>query len=686
MRYDRDLKTKLISFIRSSLQKFAKSIPITDHEARGVTGREDVLTLLYSEKAGPSGRSLLSTLLIAGSALALSACGVAQSADTDLAVLPDLAPVETRLPEDEIIYFVMPDRFENGNPDNDRGGIDGDRLDHGFDPTHTGFYHGGDLQGLTDQLDYIRGLGATAIWLTPIFENKPVQGPPGLESSGYHGYWITDFTNVDPHLGTRDDFRAFVDAAHAKGMKVYMDIITNHTADVIKYQECHGPDAPEDLRSKGDCPYRSLGDYPYTTRGGPDGEPINEGFLGDDPRHQTPENFARLTDTDHSYSVFIPEDEVDVKVPAWLNDPVYYHNRGHTTWRGEDSLYGDFAGLDDLMTSHPKVVDGMIEIYKQWITEYRVDGFRIDTAKHVNPAFWTKVIPALEAHAASLGIEHFHIFGEVYEFDPGQLAVFTHRDDLPTVLDFAFQGAVRSFVIDGAAGESLDRLFKADHVYADSARMGRRLPTFLGNHDMGRFAGMVREAFPDADSDEVLARTRLAHGMMLMSRGVPTIYYGDEQGFVSDGGDQGAREPLFESQVGSYNDNTLLGTDKTTADRNFDMDHPLYRAIREMSALRLGHEALRRGEQIVRHADLEESLFVMSRFDPADTAEYVIAANAETTPKTIRFPVDGRSLAWSPLLGECAAKTVAPGTYEVTIPALGMVVCRSGFGEDGDGE
>jgi glycosidase len=115
--------------------------------------------------------------------------------------------------------------------------------------------------------------------LTPIFANKPVQGPPGQESSGYHGYWITDFTRVDPHLGTDADFKAFVDAAHARGMKVYMDIIANHTADVLYPAECEG---------QGQCPYRSIADYPYQRRGGTSGVPINPGFDGTD--------FSKLTD------------------------------------------------------------------------------------------------------------------------------------------------------------------------------------------------------------------------------------------------------------------------------------------------------------------------------------------------------------------------------------------------------
>src|SRR3546814_18425527 len=95
-------------------------------------------------------------------------------------------------------------------------------------------------------------------------------GPKGQESAGYHGYWVTDFTQVDPHLGTNADFKALVDAAHAKGMKVYMDILINHTADVIEMAECKGYD----------CPYRSRDDYPYSRRA-LDGAPVNAGFAGD---------------------------------------------------------------------------------------------------------------------------------------------------------------------------------------------------------------------------------------------------------------------------------------------------------------------------------------------------------------------------------------------------------------------
>ena len=188
-----------------------------------------------------------------------------------------------RSAEDEIVYFVLPDRFENGDAKNDRGGLSGDRLTTGFDPSHKGFYHGGDLKGLVSRLDYIQGLGATAIWLGPIYKNKAVQGGPGQETAGYHGYWITDFLSVDPHFGNDADMKAFVAATHALGMKVYLDIITNHTADVIQYRECAGVA----------CPYRSKGDFPYSRRGGVQGPVLNAGFAGDGLR--TTANFAKLT-------------------------------------------------------------------------------------------------------------------------------------------------------------------------------------------------------------------------------------------------------------------------------------------------------------------------------------------------------------------------------------------------------
>lgn len=617
----------------------------------------------------------LTAFILAASCLLASGCSTVAEAQNPVA-----APgYGDRLPQDEVIYFVMPDRFENGDPSNDMGGVDGDRLSHGFDPTDNGFFHGGDLKGLTNRLDYIQSLGATAIWLTPIFENKPVQGPPGLESAGYHGYWITDFLNVDPHIGTREDFKAFVDAAHARGMKVYMDIISNHTADVIQYRECSDTAAPGDEVGEEGCVYRSVGDYPWTTRGQADGERINDGFGG--ASLATVESFEKLDESDWAYHPFVPEGEEGIKTPGWLNDVLLYHNRGNSDFEGESSRMGDFAGLDDLMTEDPRVVAGFIDIYKQWITDFRVDGFRIDTAKHVNPEFWAEFSPAIVDHAKSLGIEHFHVFGEVYEFDPGHLATYTTRDRLPSVLDFAFQGAVRDVVVNGAPARTLERLFDVDYAYADGLDTAAILPTFLGNHDMGRFAGFLREADPEMSDDDTLARLKLAHAMLMFSRGVPTIYYGDEQGFVSDGGDRGARENMFPSKVADYNDNDLVGTDRTTAEDNFDTAHPLFKAIADMASIRQAHEALRRGHQLIRHSDEDGALFAMSRFSANGGREYLIAFNSGNEPLSAQVEVSALAQDWTGLHGECTPASSAPGSYAIEVAPIDFLICYSDLEE-----
>ena len=585
-------------------------------------------------------------------------------------------PAADRLPMDEVVYFMLPDRFENGSTENDTGGFPGGPLEHGFDPTAKGFYQGGDLVGLTRRLDYIQGMGATAIWLGPIFKNKPVQGGPGQESSGYHGYWITDFTRPDPHLGTPEELKAFVDAAHDRGMKVYMDIITNHTADVISYRECYDESYTGPDKVDGPCTYRSVADYPYTTRGGVDGETINEGFLGDAPHVATRENFAKLTNPNYAYTPYVPEGEEDVKVPAWLNDITLYHNRGETTWAGENSLYGDFAGLDDLFTANPVVVDGMIDIFKDWITQYGVDGFRIDTTRHVNPEFWQAFLPAMKDHAASLGNPHFYMFGEVYDPDPGALARFTTVDGFDQVLDFGFQQAVFEVVSGQEPTERLIRFLRADDVYGPGAMKGLNQPTFLGNHDMGRFSGMVKQAIPGISQDELLARTLIGHSLMFTMRGVPVIYSGDEQGFVSDGNDQLAREPLFPSRTEVYNDNDLIGTDATTADSNFDVGHPIYRHIRQLSDMRAEHAAFRRGAMEPRLSELDGGAFAFSRFDPVDGTEYLVVANISDETRTINTRVEPDSDAFESVYGTCPAQAVATATAQVTVPPFGLVVCR----------
>lgn len=571
-----------------------------------------------------------------------------------------------RLPEDEVIYFLLPDRFDNGDPRNDHGGIKGGRLKDGFDPTHKGFYQGGDLKGLVRRLDYLQGLGATAIWFAPVFKNKPVQGPAGQETAGYHGYWVIDFTRVDPHFGENADFKAFIDAAHARGMKVYMDIITNHTADVIKFADCE---------AAGKCDYRSIADYPYQRRGGVGGASINPGFLGETVR--TEGNFARLTDPNYAYTLSTPAAERKVKVPAWLNDPLLYHNRGDSVFRGESNTMGDFVGLDDLMTEHPRVVAGMIDVYGSWIDRFGIDGFRIDTARHVNPEFWQAFVPAMLARARARGIPNFHIFGEVAndDFNTGFLAKHTVEDKLPTVLDFAFKQAALRSLAGGQPTEIWREFLNQDVLYAGGTATARQLPTFLGNHDQGRFAYYVREGNKAAGPDELLQRVMLGHVLMFTWRGVPTVYSGDEQGFVGDGGDQDAREPLFGSKTASYLDNDLLGTDRTNAQANFRTDHPLYRLIGELARIRTGSLALRRGDTRLLGAEDTPGLLAFSRSVPGE--QVIVAVNTSAQPITRNVAVAADITGLAALRGPCPAAPVAPGTIRITLPAFGHAICRT---------
>jgi len=582
------------------------------------------------------------------------------------AAVSSASDFRARLPQDEVIYFVLPDRFENADPSNDGGGLSGDRLKTGYDPTGKGFFHGGDLKGLTKRLDYIRGLGATAVWVAPVFKNRVVQGPPGQESAGYHGYWITDFTQVDPHLGTNADFKALVDAVHARGMKFYMDIVVNHTADVLYFAECEG---------KQQCPYRSIADYPYQRRGGVTGAPINTGFAGE--RDGSEANFSKLTDPNYAYTVKVAPADKDIKRPAWLNNPIYYHNRGDSLFRGESSTMGDFVGLDDVFTENPRVVSGMIDIYGTWIDKYGVDGFRIDTAQHVNAEFWQQFVPAMLQRAKARGIPNFHIFGEVAtsDMDPAHTAVNTRVDKLPAVLDFSFTRAVVDVLAGTAGTDELAKLFRADPLYEGGAEAALQLPTFIGNHDAGRFPMLIRHFMPNVTDAELLRREMLANAMLLTLRGVPTIYYGDEQGFVGKGGDQDARQDMFASKVASYNEDRLLGTSSTTAQPNFNPDHPLYREIAGLARIRTSHRALTRGLQLIRYSQDKPGLFAVSRFDPDTNREMLLVFNTSTEPLRQRVRVETRSTEFEALAGTCPARADAPGSVSIDLPALGYAVC-----------
>ena len=568
--------------------------------------------------------------------------------------------------QDDVFYFVLTDRFANGDPVNDYGDdpggdADADVIRHGFRPSDKKFYHGGDLAGLINQLDYLEGLGVSALWITPPFVNKPTQPDSGSAlgvGAGYHGYWILDYENADPHLGSNAELQAFIDAAQARGMKVFFDIVVNHTADVISYAE-------------GEFSYRNKEDFPYKDA---------DGAVFDDRDYVGGATFPTLDPAvSFPYTPIFPNpgDET-AKNPAWLNNPIYYHNRGDSSFVGENSLYGDFFGLDDLFTEHPDVVAGYIDIFTNLIDEFGIDGFRIDTVKHVNLELWQELGPAVMAHAAAQGKEDFYMFGEVFDGNPVFKSRYTTAGALPSVLDFGFNGQAINFAAGGGATNNLRDFFDLDDYYTDADSNAYGLATFLGNHDIGRFGYFVQNARPAASPAEQLARMRLGHGLLFFARGFPVLYYGDEQGFTGSGGGELARQDMFPSQVAEYNDDVLIDTRATTAVDNFDPTHPLYRGFAAFAALRDEHVALRRGAQIHRYSSPNAGIYAFSRIDRDEQVEYVLAFNNAAGTRRATFPVYLSDGFYAPLYPPTAATLrSAGGRLTVDVPPLSFVIYRA---------
>ena len=563
---------------------------------------------------------------------------------------------------DEFFYFAMTDRFANGNPANDSGGdSSGDPLINGYLPTDKGYYHGGDIAGLFSKLDYLEGLGVTAVWISPPFTSKWVQGNSTIagSSSAYHGYWQVDFTQIDPHFGTNQEMVDLVSEAHSRGMKVFFDVILNHTADVISYEG-------------GVFTYRNKSDYPYRDA---------SGNVFDDRDYAGTGAFPSLDPAvSFPYVPFIPDpDEATIKNPDWLNNPIYYHNRGDSTFSGENSLYGDFVGLDDLFTEHPDVVNGLIDIHKNMITEFGIDGFRVDTVKHVNDELWERFVPEILTHANAQGIPDFFLFGEVFSGDPAYTSRYTTALPYPSVLDFGFDGAAKQFAVYSQPTDQLRDFFTGDDYYTDNDSNAYALVKFIGNHDIGRVGREIDLANAGASDSERVARARLANALMAFSRGAPLLYYGDEQGFTGDGGDKDARQDMFPSQVASYNDDDLIGTDKTTADDNFDPSHPLYQSFSNFAALRDAHLALRQGAQIQRYSEGGAGIFAFSRIERTEKVEYIVALNNSEASDTATFGTDSPNTTFSAIypVGGALLTSDSTGNVTVQVPELEFVVYRA---------
>ena len=509
-------------------------------------------------------------------------CGVGPTfAATDYSSLSK--PVFRTAQSDESIYFIMTDRFENGDSSNDFGGlVQGDSAS-GYAPADIGGWHGGDFKGITRRLDYIKSMGFTSIWITPPVKQKFVQG----DSAAYHGYWGLDFTTVDPHLGSEEDLHTLIKEAHALNIKVIFDVVTNHTADVI-----------------------------YLENGKP----------------------------------AVTVSEANSKKPDWLNKLSNYNNLGNSPAVENAIEVSDFFGLDDLNTKKPEVIEGWIKLWSDWITEFKFDGMRIDTFKHVDAAFWKQFIPKIHSVAKQSGIDEFIIFGEVADPDALTLASYVVDKQTPGILDFAFQKKIIPYAQYGLDVEQLAELFNQDDYYTTPYSNAGSLVTFLGNHDMGRIGRFLSNGYSESESDKVLDRSKLAQALLFYLRGTPVVYYGDERGMVGSGGDKKSRQSMFATQVEEWKSEARIGSQAVGDGSSFEGSHPLQEQITQIQEIIAAHPGLRAGSQEVLIAS--GGLFIVNR--TLASKNYLVGFNGRDADQSIDLNSLGIKQGWRLLDGGCS--------------------------------
>ena len=553
-------------------------------------------------------------------------------------------------PTGNMIYFVMLDRFANGDTSNDNGDPSG-LASGGYDPTNSGYYHGGDIKGLADKIPYIKGLGFNTIWVTPVMRQVTFSGG-GKGSTGYHGYWIAGFDQVDPHLGTMGQFKSFVNTAHDAGIHVILDIVANHTTDAIRY-------------SQGDS-YVYSNNAPWKTK---DGKTFNAAAAAGTSNFPSLDNLS--TTVSFPKTPYILPGYENAKSPAWLNDMRNYHNRGNVqNYSDESSQYGDFYGLDDLFTESPVVVNGMTTIFSDWVNNTGVDGFRIDTVRHVNKEFWQSFLPAIRTAAASSGKSNFPMYGEVYDTNPSKTSYWVKNASFNEMLDFPFQNAASNFVQYGIS-DSLTTLFNNDDLYLTSRSSANQLATFLGNHDMGRIGGFI--AGTGATPATQLALDQMAHALMFTVRGNPSVYYGDEFGLVG-GGDKEARQDLFPTKVSNWKTQPRIGASPIASKSSFDTTNPLQTTIRTLTTLRSTYPVFSTGSQQTRYGS--NGVFIASRFDASDRREYLIAFNGNATSRTQSITLPTVGATWTKLAGTGTASS-SSGKVSLAMPAFSWSVFRA---------
>ncbi len=550
--------------------------------------------------------------------IVLVGCGFQSNSpggDEETVVILDGDPRPDAGPDwrDQIIYFIMVDRFVDGNSGNN-GSV---AVGSGYNQ-----WHGGDLKGIQDNVSYIKGLGATAIWITPIVMNVWEDGG----NAGYHGYWAQDFTKIDPHFASSiTEYSNFVATMHANDLLVIQDIVVNHMGNILLYK-INGTQSWTP-------PYSGLG-YQRVW--------VEDEFAGQ----------SWVTTGNRKKPSTAP-----------FNSLSSFHNHGEIqNWDTyPETAQGDFLGLDDLKTEDPAVRDALTRVYQDWITWANIDGYRIDTVKHVNEEFWDYFAPSVRKHVLTLTNKNFIQFGEAYIGSHSGTARYVKNNRLDSVLNFQFYYACRDVFASGQATSRLSleinerKLYQRGTPINDGAQGSARdlAVNFIDNHDVNRFL---------TDAGGNINKLHAALSYLMTAWGIPCIYYNTEWA-VTGSADTGRSNLVSLKPAGNQT----------------------YALISNLSVLRKTHIALRRGEAFVLKDSSSAGVFAFVRHmaDSPEEDVFVVLNSSASTLNNIAIPVSSYATndqiltniyhSLGTLTGNIA---VSGGNMTVTVPAYGMVVYK----------
>lgn len=426
------------------------------------------------------------------------------------------------------IYQIITDRFFDGDPSNNN-------FWGAADPAVGNKTHGGDLRGVERKLEYIKSLGATAIWISPFLRN-------GKGDFDYHGYAATDFYKVDPRFGSLEDLQRLVREAQRRGILVIADVVVNHGSTWV------------DSADTGWAAFR----YP------PNGYNLRYNSGG--------QQYAWPFDNASISSAFGNTSLANI-----------FNNNGATQDWGDATQVelGELVSLDDFRTTSPYVRQRMKEIWSYWINTVGFDAYRIDTVKHVEMGFWSEWSPHIRAVAAAADKPNFFQFGEVYDGSDSKVGSYTGTKSggnykMESVLDYPLFYQVGSvFATASGATGAIESRYNNLNTNSYDASALNSLVLNLDNHDNPRFLNT---------SGSTPARLELALAFMYTTRGIPSLYYGTEQDF-DGGGDPWNREDMFDGQFEGGPSNG----------DNFNMTHPRFKLVSKFNNLRRLYPALRTG-------------------------------------------------------------------------------------------